>query len=152
VDRVRIKADDIAGEAAALFAACSYSRGQDGGNLWGVCALMHTGIGELTAAEVFSAANGARLMGANKPAYFYRTLSATLSARGVDLRELLQRVLVVGDGGEWPRCGPMADTIDEGPSDRAKREFAEERRRRRMLAERERQRRDDLERERRAMG
>jgi hypothetical protein len=102
--RAAVTVDAIADTAQGIFAACRYD-GPDGGNLWGVAALLESGIGDLSEAEVYSAARGAALNGQNKPAHFYATLANTLKTRGLDLTTLLRRVQILPD---WPKEAPYA--------------------------------------------
>jgi len=97
--RTPVTIDAIADRALGIFQACRY-RGDDGGNLWGVAALMETGIGDLSEHEVASACQGAALNGRNKAAHFFACLSETLEKRGENLTELLRRVAIVP---EWPK-------------------------------------------------
>jgi hypothetical protein len=89
----------IADRASGIFHACRY-RGTDGGNLWGVAALMEAGIGDLSENEVASACQGAALNGRDKAAHFFGCLSETLEKRGENLTELLRRVTIVP---AWPK-------------------------------------------------
>jgi hypothetical protein len=97
--RTAVTVEEIADRAAGIFDACRY-RGDDGGNLWGVAALMETEIGDLSEAEVFSACQGAALNGKDKPAHFYACLSESLAKRGEDLTQLLRRVNITP---AWPK-------------------------------------------------
>ena len=103
----------IAEEAERIFRACKYD-GREGGNLWGVAALLESGIGDLTEAEVFSACQGAALNGLelgafvaagalngrDKPAHFFACLAESLAKRGENLTELLRRVNILP---QWPK-------------------------------------------------
>lgn len=102
--RTAVTVDAIADQASEIFRACRYT-GDQGGNLWGVAALMETGVGDLSEAEVYSAARGAALNGKNKPAHFFACLSETLSKRGQDLTSLLREVAILP---EWPKECPSA--------------------------------------------
>lgn len=97
--RTSVNIEVIADRALGIFQSCRY-RGDDGGNLWGVAALMETGIGDLSEDEVASACQGAALNGHDKAAHFFACLSETLEKRGENLTELLRRVVIVP---EWPK-------------------------------------------------
>ena len=100
--RVAVTRDACEPMACRLWRACKY-QGDDGGNLWGVAALWEAGLGELSEADLASAARGAALNGKNKPAHFYACLSETLAKRGQDLRALLRKVQILPD---WPKENP----------------------------------------------
>ena len=76
--RTAVTATAIADQAAAIFDACRYS-GDDGGNLWGVAALLETDIGELSESEVYSACRGAELNGRDKPKHFFACLAESVA-------------------------------------------------------------------------
>jgi hypothetical protein len=96
--RTAVTIEAIAEQARAIFDACHYS-GPDGGNLWGVAALLETDIGELSEAEVYSACRGAELNGRDKPSHFFACLAEAVARRGLELTQLLRRVNIVP---EWP--------------------------------------------------
>jgi hypothetical protein len=100
--RTAVTVDTIADQAAAIFDALGY-RGNQGGNLWGVAALLESGIGDLSEAEVFSACRGAKLNGHDPPAHFFATMSESLQKRGENLTQRLREVTIVPD---WPRAHP----------------------------------------------
>lgn len=107
--RTPVTSDDVAPMAQAIFDGCRYT-GNDGGNLWGVAALMHLGIGELSEAEVFSACRGAALNATNKPAYFYGCLAETIRRRSnADLKDLLHQIQIVPN---WPKTPPYPTGTD----------------------------------------
>lgn len=97
--RTPVTVEAIADRASGIFHACRY-RGTDGGNLWGVAALMEAGIGDLSENEVASACQGASLNGRDKAAHFFGCLSETLEKRGENLTELLRRVTILP---VWPK-------------------------------------------------
>lgn len=103
--RTPVAVEAIADRALGIFQACHY-RGDDGGNLWGVAALLETGIGDLSEDEVASACQGAALNGREKPAHFYECLSESLEKRGENLTELLRRVVIVP---KWPKTKPYQE-------------------------------------------
>ncbi len=96
--RTAVTAHAIADQAAAIFDACHYS-GDDGGNLWGVAALLETDIGELSESEVYSACRGAQLNGRDKPKHFFACLAESVANRGYDLTQCLRKVNILP---EWP--------------------------------------------------
>jgi hypothetical protein len=103
--RKEVHRDDIAHIADWIFQVTKYN-GREGGNLWGVAALLETGIGELSQAEVASAANGAALNGKNRAAHFYACLSESVGKRGHNLKDLISRVVIRPN---WPKTKPYKD-------------------------------------------
>lgn len=107
--RKEVNSKDIIDYVRTIFEAADY-RGSEGGNLWKVAALSHSGIGEITEAEIASACQGAKLIGRKKPAYFYKCLEETLEKRGENLKTLLSRVKIIP---KWPKVYPKAKPIKQ---------------------------------------
>lgn len=103
--RLAVHVDAIGPMADAIFQACRY-RGDNGGNLWGVAALLESQLGEITEAEVYSAAQGAALNGRDKPAHFFKCLDESLHKRGYDLTDLLRQVKIIP---QWPQKKPYRE-------------------------------------------
>lgn len=95
-----LQASDLGQAAATIFNGCGY-RGNQGGNLWKVAALLESGI--VSEGEVASACRGAKLNGRDKPAHFYTCLKESLTKRGEDLGALLKGVRIEP---QWPKSPP----------------------------------------------
>jgi len=104
VDQVEIQTNEIEHIARRVFQKSGYS-GDEGGNLWKLGALLHTG--RIAECELWDACTAADACQARDPAaYIYAVVKDHLARRGLDLQAELAKIRLVPD---WPTSPPNMD-------------------------------------------